>query len=113
LTLWLFNDLGVSTNYQVWQLGAFVSKVQTLHLTCYTSPFSSNIDFAHGSLVVQVSWNFLDLSYNLHFFLCSFFLAISNSIPKAESRLYTKHLNPRFREANNANYENDVPTVNS
>jgi hypothetical protein len=84
------------------------TEVQTLHWTCYTSPFSSNIDSAHGSLVVQVSWNFLDFSHNLLFFLRPSFFAISNSIPKVELGLDTTHLNLGFREVSNANYDNDA-----
>jgi hypothetical protein len=49
----------------------------------------------------------------LHFFLCSSFLAIFNSIPKAKSRSYTTHLNPSFKDASDANCENDTPIVNS
>jgi hypothetical protein len=32
-------------------------------------------------------------------------LAISNSIPEAELRLNTTQIDPRFREASDANYE--------
>jgi hypothetical protein len=43
----------------------------------------------------------------------SSFLAISNSIPKTESRLDTTHLDLGLREASDANYEDDAPIVNS
>jgi hypothetical protein len=53
----------------------------------------------------------LDPSYKLHFILYSSFLAISNSILKAKLGLNTTQINPRFREASDANYEDDAPAA--
>jgi hypothetical protein len=79
-----------------------------LHLTFFIKHRSVD-----GSLVVQVSKNFLDLSYNWRFFLCSSFLAISNLILEVESKLDTTHLDPRFREASDANYKGDALIIDS
>jgi hypothetical protein len=79
-----------------------------LHLTLFIKHRST-----HGSLVIQVSRNFLDLSFNLCFFLCSSFLAISNSILEAKLRLDTTHLDPRFREASDANCKDDALAIDS
>jgi hypothetical protein len=79
-----------------------------LHLTLFIKHRST-----HGSLVVQVSRNFFNPSYNLCFFLCSSFLAISNLILKVELGLDTTHLDPRLKEANDANCKDDAPTIDS
>jgi hypothetical protein len=79
-----------------------------LHLTLFVKHKST-----HGSLVVQVFKNFLDPSYNLRFFLCSYFLAISNSILEVELGLDTTHLHPRFREASDTKCKDDAPVIDS